>query len=53
MRLYYDSKRGKSGKKLSVGSFALYPDFHETDDDDESRAELEAQLGKFAVRSNG
>jgi hypothetical protein len=46
-QFYYDSKRGKKGKRLKMSDFMLYHDETERDATDE----LKAELSKFAKKS--
>jgi hypothetical protein len=45
LQFYYDSKRGKKGKKLSMRDFMLYQD------ERDATEELKQELSKFAVKN--
>jgi hypothetical protein len=53
IRFYYDSKRGKKGKSLTLGELTLYPDLAEEESERASDSELRETLGKFAEIKSG
>ena len=49
IRFYYDSKRGKKGKALSLGELMLYSDIAESAAEQRGTEDLQAFLGKVAT----